>query len=196
MNKLEKKYFHLRYEIWITEFKYIASYLGITVEQAKKEYKALEDFYTEELKISKDELKSLEKSFSDYKVLQDKYYRKNIKRKEIFSQPKRILEWYREQNEQCQYCGITQQELYEIVDKYGNLTLNGGTKRSKGTLEIEKRDSSKEYTFTNIILACPLCNNAKSNLIDEDSWRDLFVKPMRKFYEKRLGKTLSNDIPK
>lgn len=76
------------------------------------------------------------------------------------------------------------------------LPLNDAVKRSSGTLEIERRDSSSNsYSRDNIILACPLCNNAKSNLIDEKNWRELFVEPMRKYYKILLGEDLKEPIP-
>jgi hypothetical protein len=97
----------------------------------------------------------------------------------------------------CSYCGISQEELYEIFREEEALPLNDAVKRSSGTLEIERKDSaSNSYGADNIILACPLCNNAKSNLIDESSWRKLFVPPMRVYYEKLLGKELVNSLPK
>jgi hypothetical protein len=78
------------------------------------------------------------------------------------------------------------------------LTLNQKTKRKNGILEIEQKTpinetEKKVYSdFNNLILACPLCNNAKSNLIDESSWREIFVEPMRGYYEKLLGRKLKN----
>jgi len=39
--------------------------------------------------------------------------------------------------------------------------------------------------FSNKYL-CPLCNNAKSNLIDEESWRKLFVPAMKEYYRRLL----------
>ena len=104
-------------------------------------------------------------------------------------------------NKHCDYCGITQDELYAIVNKRGgNLTQNGGQKRSKGTLEIEQKEApeqGKKYKdLSNLVLACPLCNNAKSNLIDENSWRELFASPIRTYYERQLGKELALPLSK
>jgi len=67
-------------------------------------------------------------------------------------------------------------------------------KRSSGTLEIERLDSSVGYSEKNMILACPLCNNAKSNLIDEISWRELFVPAMKAYYEKLLQKKYNKSL--
>ncbi len=110
-----------------------------------------------------------------------------------------FYDWYVSQGQACGYCGISQDELYELFSKGKNkkLPLNNAVKRSSGTLEIERRDSeNNEYSPKNCILACPLCNNAKSNLIDEDNWVLLFVEPMREYYKKLLGKDLENPNPK
>jgi len=110
--------------------------------------------------------------------------------------------WYKKQQQSCGYCGISQEELCELFPREGGkkLPLNKKQdgkrqKRSSGTLEVEKRDSDKEYNEKNCILACPLCNNAKSNLIDEESWMSLFVNPMREYYKKLLGKDLEKQKP-
>jgi len=97
--------------------------------------------------------------------------------------------WYiqEESKNVCGYCGISQDELYTIFSTA--LPLNDKAKRASGTLEIERKDSkNNSYHVSNLILACPLCNNAKSNLIDENSWTDLFASPMKEYYKKILGK--------
>jgi 5-methylcytosine-specific restriction endonuclease McrA len=112
----------------------------------------------------------------------------NEQRKELFEKPKAFLEWYDKQKESCNYCGITQSELHRIVKlRDGKLTLNQKTKRSKGTLEIEKLNANLGYTFNNSVLSCPLCNNAKSNLISEDDWRAFFVPAMKEYFNSILN---------
>ncbi|MDQ6988748.1 MAG: hypothetical protein Q9M19_02620 [Mariprofundaceae bacterium] len=109
-----------------------------------------------------------------------------------------FYDWYKGKGQACGYCGISQDELYKLFSKDNNkkLPLNNAVKRSFGTLEIERRDSeTNEYNPENCILACPLCNNAKSNLIDEENWMSLFAEPMREYYKKLLGKDLKNEKP-
>ena len=113
---------------------------------------------------------------------------------------KEFYKWYSKEVEngaKCGYCGISQEELYEIFGEEKNvLPLNDAVKRSSGTLEIERKDSTgNSYGADNIILACPLCNNAKSNLIDEENWRMLFVPAMREYYKKLLKPTEINYAP-
>ena len=110
------------------------------------------------------------------------------KRKEAFKNDfKEFYHWYNDEKQECAYCGISQGSLIKIFQEERILPLNDATKRSSGSLEIERRDSTtNSYGKDNIILACPLCNNAKSNLIDEQSWKDYFVPAMKKYYEKLL----------
>jgi len=124
--------------------------------------------------------------------IRKKYYT----RKEYFLEFKEFYTWYENQKQKCGYCGISQENLYVLFNKenrilpYLDKTIKytKSPKRSSGTLEIERVDSSKKYEKDNMILACPLCNNAKSNLIDEESWRDFFVPVMKEYYEKLLIK--------
>jgi len=110
------------------------------------------------------------------------------KRKEAFNNNfKEFYNWYKGETKECAYCGISQESLTKIFQEERILPLNEATKRSSGSLEIERRDSTtNSYGKDNIILACPLCNNAKSNLIDEQSWKDCFVPAMKKYYAKLL----------
>ena len=141
--------------------------------------------------ISEEEFDEFTEKYSDIPFVKNKF---NEKRKQAFCNDAVIFyNWFKEQKNCCGYCGITQNELYELFSE--NLPLNDKTKRSSGTLEIERLDSDKDYSEENLILACPLCNNSKSNLIDESSWREIFVEPMRGYYEKLLGKELVNLKP-
>lgn len=180
------KYFELCYEKRIHEFSKIDSYKNWSKGEARKKYKSLDSFYEEELNIDNNELRNLRNQFKKFNDLYTKYF--NQQRQELFKEPDKLLEWFNNQNDRCNYCEISQSELLKIVsDRQGNLTLNQKTKRSKGTLEIEKLDPSKGYTFKNSVLSCPFCNNAKSNLISEDDWRNFFVPAMRNYFKSILN---------
>lgn len=144
--------------------------------------------------ISNEEYKEFEKEHSDdIKKIKSLFTKK---RAEGFGSITFFYDWYKKQPQHCRYCGVSQDELRELFTQEKAtkiLPLNQAKKRSSGTLEIERRDSeNNEYSPENCILACPLCNNAKSNLIDEDNWMSLFVEPMREYYKKLLGKDLEN----
>jgi len=112
---------------------------------------------------------------------------------------KDFYSWYKKEDDKglCGYCGVTQTELRRLfAEDETRLVLpylakdrddTKRAKRSSGSLEIERLNSAHGYGYgedLNIILARPLCNNAKSNLIDEDSWVELFVPAMNQYYKK------------
>ena len=135
-------------------------------------------------------IEAFNEKYPKYKEYYDLYY--NESRASFFANPDALLKWFKKQDNRCGYCGVKQEDLKKLAESRGtlnkpNITLNGKTKRSKGTLEIEKKDPSQGYTYENCILACPLCNNAKSNLIDENGWCTYFVPSMQNYYESLLG---------
>jgi hypothetical protein len=112
-----------------------------------------------------------------------------------------FYDWYKDQKQKCAYCGISQENLYILFAEgdarilpylVPNKIYKNAPKRSSGTLEIERLDCASAYIPENMILACPLCNNAKSNLIDEESWCELFVPAMQEYYKKLL--TMKNVV--
>jgi hypothetical protein len=190
MTNEHKVYFDLYFKKRITEYKKIDEYKNWPSQQAKGRYKSLDQFFCEEIQIDQNELNEIRKYFNEYKNIFNIY--NNEDRNELFYDHVGLLAWYKKQmslnNElKCGYCEITQSKLKLLVEKRGgNLTLNNRTKRSKGVMEIEKLDSKKPYTYDNCIMACPLCNNAKSNLISDKDWRAFFVEPMKKYYEQEF----------
>lgn len=183
---INDRYFKLCYTERIHEFAKIDEYKKWTVGTARTKYKTLDEFYQTELEINQKELNHLRTDFKRFNDLYSRYF--NEQRKELFEKPKPFLEWYDKQKESCNYCGITQSELHTIVKlRDGKLTLNKKTKRSKGTLEIEKLNANLGYTFKNCVLSCPFCNNAKSNLISEDDWRAFFVPAMKEYFNSILN---------
>lgn len=182
---LVDRYFELCYKKRIHEFYKIDQYKNWAQGQARMNYKSLDEFYQEELSINRHELDNLRIEFKDFNDLYSKYFTEQ--RIGLFENREMFLEWYAKQRESCNYCGITQSRLNRIVElRNGNLTLNQKTKRSKGTLEIEKLDPSQGYTFDNSVLSCPFCNNAKSNLISEGDWRNFFVPAMKNYFNSIL----------
>jgi len=182
---IKEEYFKLYYTHRIHEYSKIDTYKNWNSGEAKKQYNSLNDFYLRELEINLEELQNLNEEFALFNKLYSKYYNKD--RNEFFSNPEQLLKWYEEQNDSCHYCKVTQSDLDKIVEKRnGNLTLNQKTKRSKGTLEIEKLDPSKGYTFENSVLACPFCNNAKSNLILDSDWDIHFAPAMKNYIQSLL----------
>jgi 5-methylcytosine-specific restriction endonuclease McrA len=156
----------------------------------KKNYTEIEN----ELNINREEIINLrdEKVNKLIDNIQNIYSKFNDKRKESFNDNFRdFYNWYENQGQKCGYCGISQKDLYKLFSKENRILpyldsdkeYKKTPKRSSGTLEIERLDSASKYDSENMILACPLCNNAKSNLIDEENWRKLFVPAMKQYYK-------------
>ncbi|MGM0579765.1 MAG: hypothetical protein ACQETL_03740 [Bacteroidota bacterium] len=182
----KERYFDLCYNHRIHEYSKIDVYSNLKPGEAKLKYNSIDEFYMEELNISKEKLIKVKSHFKVFNRLHAKYFNKS--RGELFSNSEEFMKWYKEQGEKCNYCEVSQKDLFRIVDKRnGNLTLNQKTKRSKGTLEIEKLDPSEGYTYENSVLACPFCNNAKSNLISETDWKEFFVPAMKKYLNQILN---------
>jgi len=149
--------------------------------------------FKKQFSISEDEYDNYVEKFSDIQAIKSKF---TEERKDGFKSIIKFYDWYQKQPQVCAYCYISQEELYKLFTKDENkkLPLNDAIKRSYGTLEIERKNSHiNKYNEDNSILACPLCNNAKSNLIDEDSWINMFVPAMREYYKKLLAEELMYD---
>lgn len=191
-------YFSLRYKERLTDYSLISKYEKKDIIEIRKMYfqkGGIDRYYfnkiNEKTIIDENIFQKIKIFFMQYAKLDTKYY--NIDRKNLFSDYNEIIKWFNAQENKCGYCGITQDELNEIVKLRGNnFTLNKKTKRKNATLEIEKLDCKKDYQFENIILACPICNNAKSNLIEEMDWKYFFVDKIKEYYKKILGKELIN----
>lgn len=183
---LKENYFNLCYTHRIHEFAKIDDYKKLNPGEAKSRFKSLDEFYITELGITQSELLKIREEFREFNNLYTKYY--NPQRAELFSNPDEFMNWYKAQKESCHYCEVTHSELLKIVEKReGNLTLNKLTKRSKGTLEIERLDPIAGYHFNNSVLACPFCNNGKSNLISAADWRLFFVPAVKDYFRKLLA---------
>ena len=194
MTEQQKVYFDLKYK---NRLDAVTKWHGISEKKpdlkvVKQGYPVTINFIRNTLKNEyEDSKKSFEDEYIEYIKHYVQYY--SDERAQFFLDLDKVIEWFEKQNNSCGYCGITHDELQKIVEKRGgNLTLNNKKKRSKGTLEIErlkpatKDDVDFGYNYDNCILACPLCNNAKSNLIEEDAWKKIFVPAMKQYYKQLL----------
>lgn len=147
-------------------------------------------------------IKAVDEKINDIQKVRNKFT--NIRQEGFENNGKTFKDfysWYKKEDAKglCGYCGVTQTELMKLFAGDETRVLpylskdrdaSKRAKRSSGSLEIERLNSAQGYGYgedLNIILACPLCNNAKSNLIDEDSWVELFVPAMNQYYKKLLS---------
>jgi len=82
----------------------------------------------------------------------------------------------------CYYCGIDE---VTSNNAFKNKKISSKKRTCKnGVLQIERKDPSKGYNKDNCVLACVLCNNAKSDLLkDSEVFKNIFEKPMKKWWE-------------
>jgi len=75
-------------------------------------------------------------------------------------------ELYKRDGRRCHYCGIPEDEFYQI---WGG-SFYGGFKRGQ-KLEVDRKVNSLEYDIENCVLACAICNMAKSDKFSYDEFR-------------------------
>jgi len=69
----------------------------------------------------------------------------------------------------CSYCEISDAQISELR-KDGKIK----TKRGRGhNMEIDRKNSNREYHFYNVRLACYWCNNAKTDEFDEVEFEEV-----------------------
>lgn len=76
----------------------------------------------------------------------------------------------------CHYCEITQSELKAIFNK-GLISSD----KFNATLHIERLKPKEPYSTENCVLACALCNNAKSDMIGAAEYKKFFKSTMQSF---------------
>jgi 5-methylcytosine-specific restriction endonuclease McrA len=69
-------------------------------------------------------------------------------------------EWIDTTPKLCYYCGITEEQIHQLWQKYPNLT-----KRTRGRkLEMDRKQPNEKYdNQENLVLSCYWCNNAKTD---------------------------------
>lgn len=112
---------------------------------------------------------------------------------------KNFYKWYEDQPKECCYCGTSEQDL-EILFKVKNdesercKKLYSKKRGFTATLQIEKLNPNKPYNEKNCALACAFCNNAKSDMVNEENFRE-FAKAHIKPLLDRFIKGKSNEMP-
>lgn len=119
---------------------------------------------------------------------------------------KEFYKWYKKQEKSCYYCGTTEKVLKELfpkkdednqqdTDKTQSVKAHKIKSKKKsftGTLHIDKKDPDKPYTSANCVLACALCNNAKSDMINAENFKTYFGEKMGEFLAALHNDEISN----
>jgi len=91
---------------------------------------------------------------------------------------------YKRDGTKCHYCGIEEKEFTNVWKK----SFYGVGKRGR-RLEIDHKDGNKEnWNKENLVLACALCNMAKTDFFTYDEFKKV-GKVIREIWQKRETKT-------
>ncbi|AJC84254.1 hypothetical protein IMC75_05135 [Campylobacter peloridis] len=110
---------------------------------------------------------------------------------EKFEDMKKFAMWYEKaylkienkSNLQCYYCGIDEKNLEDLFEKK---LITSKKPSFSGSLQIERLDPDKGYNEENCVLACCICNNAKSDMISAENFKKYFKTPIENFYKDLL----------
>lgn len=86
-----------------------------------------------------------------------------------------------EEKRECSYCGINEKVVKRLKNEFKIFTKSF----RGGVIEIDRRNSNKEYSIDNIVLCCYWCNNAKSDEFTPDEFKEFIGPGMKKIWENR-----------
>ena len=188
MNELEERYLELYSFQKINDMKKVAKKKNISIDKAKEMYTSYTDYLAEELFVNVETIKKLnQKLHKEISKIQKIYERFDENRQVGFDKNfNKFYNWYitqkKKQNNCCYYCKISENGLKELFDK-GILK----SKKFTATFHIERLDSEKNYIADNMVFACSLCNNAKSDMISENDFKDYFANPMYQYLQSKMN---------
>ena len=141
----------------------------------------------QKLGASKDEVAAFKKSkaYDKLKISRSKFSKERQKGFKSFAN---FYKWHSLQEPKCHYCGTSQDELDRLFQK------SVSSKKFSATLHIERKHPDKGYNADNCVLACSLCNNAKSDMISEANFKQYFAKSIRNFVSDLLDGKITNQI--
>ncbi|EAL5741226.1 hypothetical protein DR740_07440 [Campylobacter lari] len=116
--------------------------------------------------------------------------RNNIK--EPFNGIDKFISWYKKQEKECYYCKIAQSDLDKLFGN--NKPINSKKRAFNGKLQIERLNPDKGYNEENCVLACCICNNAKSDMISASDFEKYFSNSVKNFYKDLLENKTTNNF--
>ena len=86
----------------------------------------------------------------------------------------------------CHYCGIPENLIVSAMD---NPRFKKSSKTSfSEKLQVDQKKPKEGYNSDNCVLACVLCNNAKSDMIDAKDFADFIAPAIREYWKALLNK--------
>lgn len=80
----------------------------------------------------------------------------------------------------CHYCGISESDCADFFKNNPNASRSG---RRGAHLEVDKIDPSEGYDKGNVVWACYICNNCKSNYCKNEKDFEPIAKGIREFWK-------------
>ncbi len=160
---------------------------GESIDELKKKFKTISGYLSSKIGCPVDEVNVYFTQLKDQIAeIQEIYNICSKERAEGFGGFEKFYNWYREQPQKCHYCGTSQDDLRKLFDPERKIFKPQKEAWKNGTLQIERRDSDGGYCESNCVLACILCNNAKSDLISEDDFIKYFANPVREYLTQKI----------
>ncbi|MCI7765071.1 hypothetical protein [Helicobacter sp.] len=131
-----------------------------------------------------------------YEIIMRKYEIVNKEEDKKFEEMKKFALWYEKarintDERKCHYCEITEENLKKLFD---NKVIQSKKPSFNSTLQIERLNPNKGYVEDNCVLACCICNNAKSDMINAENFKEYFAKRIECFYNSLLSGEISNSF--
>jgi len=155
------------------------------IETMKKTYKKIDNYLSEKCGSSPQEIKEFYKLplLDEINTVFTKF---TSDRKTGFKTFENFYLWFSNQPKNCHYCKTSEVDLIKL---FNNVFKPKKEAWKNGTLQIEKKEPDKGYIPENCVLACVLCNNAKSDLITDKDFEVYFAEPMRLYLLEQIKKT-------
>lgn len=130
-----------------------------------------------------------------------RYIREKGKSKKWQDSLNGLVEWWFDSNqydtekgEKCFYCGITKKELDDIIDHSNEIdddyksgryhkSKKGRNAWNNSNMEIDKKNPNMGYNKDNCVFACHLCNNAKTDIVQFEDFKDYIGPGIKKYYD-------------
>ncbi|MEI7999312.1 MAG: hypothetical protein WCH62_07410 [Candidatus Omnitrophota bacterium] len=177
----------------------IAKAVGMSSpEAAEKKYKTIDGYISEQIGLNLDDTvelgKKLAPRIAEIQYVYESRFYNNEERKKGFGEFKKFYQWYKKQPRKCFYCRTSEDVTADLFKKKILSSKKGSW---TGGLEVERKDGLT-YNEGNCVLACPLCNNAKSDLISSDDFKNYIASGIRKYqgakYRKDQRSALINGL--
>jgi hypothetical protein len=89
--------------------------------------------------------------------------------------------WYGRQEQSCVYCGITLEDYIQLQEHLP------GVASTVHSLTIDRKDSSKPYIESNIVLSCYLCNYLKGYFFSFEDFCEIGPEYVTTYYDSLLA---------